>query len=644
MAFSVESWDRTKPLVIDPTLVYSALFGGGTSSSVGYGVAVDTTGIYLTGYTFATDFPAVNAAEPAGSVAPDGYITKGKIQLPPGNALIYSTYLGGGDTDVLQRIAADATGAAWVIGYTQSSDFPLLNATQKSYGGNGDAIVAKFSSTGVLQFSTFLGGAQYDYGYAVATDSSNNVYATGFTESSDLATTGGALQTTLPGVQSAFVTKFGSSGSLVYSTYLGGTAEETAYAIAADTSGSAYVTGVSYSSSINGAPGGGAQSQNAGGGDAFVAKLNPAGSALSYFTFLGGASSDQASGITLESTNNAYITGYTSSAGLATSGAAQTTLGGGLDGFIAKLNPAGSAFTYITYLGGGRPDYPQGIGIDSAGNAYVAGYTDSNNFPSLSALQPNFPGNPFSLFQSLNNGTGWISFDTGISGAVLDISADPVTSGTIVVATENGIYRTTNAGTSWMQQYSAQNVVSLARSPGVPTKIYALQPDNIYVSNDNGITWSFQGSLSTYVNGLVADSVAAATVYAWSSSSGIFVSTNSGVSFVPANTGLPANPEVEALVSASDGTLYASVYGSGIYKSTNHGTSWTAVNSGLPTPGYFYTHSLTVSGTTVYVAGSNVYQTTNAGANWTQVAAVFPVEPASSGVARQPFSSLRLLV
>ena len=603
------------------TSIYSALVGGGTSSSIGDGIAVDSGGnIYITGYTFASDFPAVNAAQPGGVVAPDGFVTKIN---PAGTALIYSTYLGGSSTDQMERIAVDSTGAAWVAGSYAIAGFPPSERHTSLYGGNGDAMVAKLSSTGVLQFSTYLGGSNYDIGYGIATDSSNNAYTTGLTQSANFPTTAGVLNTTAPSAQYAFVTKFSSSGTRVYSTYLGGASSDTAYALAADANGSAYVTGTAYSSTFTGAPGGGAQTVNAGNGDAFVAKLNATGSALSYFTFLGGINPDTGNAIALDSNNNAYIGGSSSSPGLATSGAAQTIMAGGTDALIAKLNATGSAFTYVTYLGGNRQDFVQGIGIDSSLNAYVAGYTDSNNFPSISALQPNYPGNPTSLFQTTNTGTNWSVFDNGISGAVLDISADPLTSGILVAVTENGIYRTTNGGTSWTQQLPGQGFTALARSASAST-IYALQPNNVYLSSDNGVTWTYQGSTgSGYYNGLVADPVSASTIFLYSANGGVLVSTNSGASFAAANTGLPTTT-IYSMVVAADRTLYAAAHGSGIYKSTNQGTSWTAVNNGLPNPGYFYLHSLAVTGTTVYAAESGVYVTTNGGASWTSTAGLVP--------------------
>lgn len=313
VAFAVDSWDRTKPLIIDPVLVFSGLVGGGTNSSTGYGIALDSTGnIYISGNTFATDFPVVNAAQPGAGVGGDGFVMKINAA---GTALLYSTYLGGSSYDTFQALAVDSTGAAWVAGQTQSADFPLVNATQGSFGGYYDAVAAKLSSTGVLQFSTYLGGNNYETANGIAVDSSNNAYVAGATQSTSFPTTSGVLLANLAGYQNAFVTKFSSSGSRVYSTLVGGSDSDSASAIAVDSLGDAYLTGSAYSSSFVGAPSGGAQAANAGGQDAFVAKLNPSGTALLYFTFLGGSGTEQGQAIALDSSNNAYIAGSATSRG-----------------------------------------------------------------------------------------------------------------------------------------------------------------------------------------------------------------------------------------------------------------------------------------------------------------------------------------
>lgn len=608
VAFRVDRWDRTRALVIDPTIVYSTLFGGGLGSDYGYGVSVDSSGnILFAGYTGAADFPTVAATQNQLNGSINAFVTKIN---PAGTALIYSTYLGGSNVDFAQGLAVDSAGAAWVTGYTESSDFPVLNAAQSTYGGHYDAFVARLDTTGVLQFSTFLGGIGNDYGTGIAVDSSNNGYVTGYTQGS-FPTTSGVVQTVSQGVD-AFAAKYGPTGTLLYSTLLGGAGTDDAFGIAADSAGDAYVTGYSDSSSFAGAPASGAQTSNNGGGDAFVAKLNPTASALLYFTFLGGSGYEEGRAIAVDTLGDAYIGGRTSSTGLATVGAAQTALAGAYNGFAAELNPAGSAFTYYTYLGGSRVDGVNGLALDGSGNVYVTGDTDSVNFPTASPAEPTLPGIGTSLANSANAGASWSAFDSNIPGAVFDISINPAGT-SAVVATETGIFRTVSGGASWSQQSGEGSVNGsyLARSPAASGTIYAVFGSDIFKSTDDGVTWTFVGSAPTEAKGLLADPLTANTVYVFGSSAPfVFSSTNGGTTWNSAAIGLPGEIQVVTMAATTDGSLYAGISGYGIFKSTNQGGSWSAVNTGIVnqnvTP-----NSLTASGTTVYYADNFIYETTN---------------------------------
>ncbi len=627
VAFRVDRWDRRRALVIDPTIVYSAIFGGGLFSSGGYGIRVDGSGnIVIAGYTYAADFPTLNAAQNGfgGNNANDAFVSKIN---PAGTAFIYSTYLGGSNYDDARGLALDSSGSAWVAGYTQSPDFPLLNASQTAFGGIADAFVAKLSPAGALQFSTFLGGSSSDYASGIAVDSSDNAYVGGYSNGGVFPTTSGVVSPSSSGFTDVFITKFSPSGAVLYSTLLGGSSTDVAEAIAVDPAGNAYVTGYSYSSSFTGAPAGGAQTTNRGSGDVFVAKLNANGTALLYFTFLGGSGNDQGKAIAVDSsTGSAYIAGQTASAGLATAGAAQTTIGGASDGFIAKLNASGTAFNYVTYLGGSRNDYLTALAIDGSGNAYVSGYTESVNLPTASALQPALPGNGVSLFNSSSSGAVWSPFDANIPGAVTDISINPG-SGSEVVLTDAGIYRSVNGGASWSQQsgvsFSSLSTSFLSRSPVAPATIYAASCcSSIYKSTDDGITWNFVGNALGQAKGLLADPLSASTLYAYTYTSPyVFKSTDGGSTWNSATTGLPGSP-VNSMVATTDGAIYAGTNGAGIYKSVNQGGSWTAVNTGLSSASYVnYSQSLAASGTTLYFAGSTIYKSTDGGASWSATSA-----------------------
>ncbi len=628
VAFRVDSYDRKRPLVIDPTIVYSTMFGGGLNSTFAYGIGVDSSGnVLLTGYTYAGDFPTVNATQDSpngwtnGNISADGFVAK---IAKSGTTLVYSTYLGGSSYDYLWGLAVDSAGSAWVTGYTQSSDFPVLNAAQSVYGGNDDAVVAKLDANGALLFATYLGGNSYDSGSGVAIDGSGNGYVTG-SSFTPFPTTAGTISPP-SGPPHAFVTKYNPAGEIVYSTLLGGNFGDSGNAIAVDSSGNAYVTGSSSSSTFTGAPSGGAQSTNNGFNDAFVAKLNSNGTGLLYFTFLGGTGFDLGKAIAVDTSGNAYIAGQTTSNGLATAGAAQTVLAGGTDGFAARLNATGTAFSYVTYLGGSRQDYPTSLALDGSGNVYLAGYTDSVNFPTSAATQPALPGNGISLYSSVNSGATWSAADSNIPGAVFGISVNPAGSSAVVV-TETGIYRSIDGGASWAQQSSLSSFSGssfLGRSAASPGVIYVTECcSSVYESPDDGVTWNFAGNVPSQAEGLLADPVVANTLYLFGYTSPyIFKSVNGGVTWNPAATGLPTNVQVSAMVATSDGALYAGTRGSGIYKSTDQAASWTAVNNGLTTNAYVNSaQALSASGTTVYFSAGTIYETTNGGSSWAQTPA-----------------------
>jgi hypothetical protein len=268
----------------------------------------------------------------------------------------------------------------------------------------------------VLAYSTYLGGSSPDYGYAIAVDGSGAAYVTGGTYSSDFPTKD-ALQGTNGGSVSddVFVTKLNPAGSeLVYSTYLGGSGVDDGYGIAVDGTGAAYVTGVTTSSNFPTKEA--LQSTKAGDEDAFIAKLNPAGSALAYSTYLGGSDFDFGYGIAVDGTGAAYVTGRTVSPNFPTKDAMQSANAGFEDAFIAKLNPAGSALVYSTYLGGSGNESGRGIAVDGAGAAYLGGETGSPNFPTKDALQNANAGSDDAFIAKLNPAGSALVYSTYLGG------------------------------------------------------------------------------------------------------------------------------------------------------------------------------------------------------------------------------------
>jgi hypothetical protein len=311
--------------------------------------------------------------------------------------LSYSTYLGGSGREDGAHITVDSSGNAYVVGDSFDTNFPTTSgAFQTTFGGGyTNAFVTKLNPTGsALAYSTYLGTSE-NYGYGIAVDASGNAYVAGLTSSTNFPTTLGTFQTTNGGGRDAFVTKLNPAGSaLVYSTYLGGSLQDYGYNIGVDASGNAYVAGSTSSTNFPTTPGA-FQTTDGGGNDAYVTKLNPTGSALVYSTYLGGNSYDDGTGIGVDASGNAYVAGSTSSTNFPTTpGTFQTTYGGGsYDVYVAKLNPAGSALTYSTYLGGNSQDINSGIVLDASSNVYVTGSTSSSNFPTTSgAYQTTFGG------------------------------------------------------------------------------------------------------------------------------------------------------------------------------------------------------------------------------------------------------------
>ncbi len=379
---------------LDPTgsaLVYSTYLGG-SNTDVGTGIAVDSTGnAYVTGQTLSTDFPTTlgafqgNCASCASSPPlPDAFVAK----LDPFGNIVYSTYLGGSKADTGAAIAVDSAGDAYVTGATSSSDFPTKSPLPEgtTLQGTQDAFVTKFDPNGNLLSSTYLGGSGVDAGFGIAVDSTG-IYVAGQTTSNNFPTVN-PFQATLNGTADAFISKLSPDGSgLIYSTYLGGTNSNSATAIAVDSSGSAYVTGETNSTDFPTTQGAFQMAFAGGLSDVFVTKLNAAGNALVYSTYLGGTAQDLANGIAVDSSGSASVVGATSSSDFPTANPVQSANNGDQDAFVTQLVPAGCAPLLSTYLGGHSVDIGTGVSVDSSGNIYVTGRTSSNDFPVQNPFQ-----------------------------------------------------------------------------------------------------------------------------------------------------------------------------------------------------------------------------------------------------------------
>ncbi|MEA2270342.1 MAG: hypothetical protein QOC64_2952 [Solirubrobacteraceae bacterium] len=414
------------------TLQY-ATFLGGRDLDVANALAVDRQGnAYVAGRTGSEDFPTRRARQSAlrgsacqaaprrdeGVPCHDAFVAK---LSRSGGALVYSTYLGGTNNEEAIGLAVDRSRRAYVVGNTDSEDFPTRRALQRRFGSRdcassvpcaNDAFVAKLSASGrSLVFSSYLGGAKADTAGGVAVDRAGAAYLTGATRSADFPTRR-ARQPALsrracgppPNVAcpDVFVAKLRPDGrSLAYSTYLGGRKTESSGGIAVDRSGNAYVTGSTQSADfptvrpLQAAIGNGSCSVTGPPkeqcGDAFVTKLSPDGQRLRYSTFLGGNAEDAGLGIAVDATGAAHVAGSTDSRAFRTRAPLQPAIGGGIDAYVAELGPAG-ALRSSTFLGGTEAERANAIAVDARGRAHVAGRTLSANFPTAGPLQGGLGG------------------------------------------------------------------------------------------------------------------------------------------------------------------------------------------------------------------------------------------------------------
>ena len=435
VSFELGNYDRSRELVIDPSVTYATYLGGAAEDD-GYGIAVDGGGnAYVTGQTESNPFPGTTSGYKGGF---DVFVTKISAD---GKTLMYSAYVGGSGNDSGNAIALDASGDAFVAGGTTSStDFPTTpGAKQTTFGGGSlDAFVFELTSSGgslTLTYCTYLGGNGDDVanGIALATDGSRDAFVVGSTRSSNFPITSPAVQSNFIGTADGFLTKLNSSGSAwLYSTYLGGSTGDFASAVAVDSSNNAYVTGATESPTFPVTTGafqttcGTAANCNNSLSDAFVSVFKADGSGFAYSTFLGGSGADQGRGIAVDSSGDAYVTGITQSSDFHVQNASQSTYGGGVqDAFVTALNPSGSALLYSTYLGGNQADGAAGIAIDGSKNVYITGQTGSANFPLANATQPT-PGGANDAFVTELSSTGSLVFSTYLGGSS---NEDSTTSG-----------------------------------------------------------------------------------------------------------------------------------------------------------------------------------------------------------------------
>jgi hypothetical protein len=421
--------------------------------------------------------------------------------------LVYSTYLGGSGSDIGNAITTDAGGNVYLIGNTDSSDFPTASPYQGTKGAIGDVFVAKFDSTGtVLIYSTYLGGNVDDIGRGIVVDNAGNAYITGWTNSSDFPTVS-PIQLDQVGTD-AFIAKLNPSGSaLVYATYLGGSAAaggtgtDVGMGISIDSAGNAYIVGETGSANF---PTAGSPLQGTKGGvkDAFIAKLNPSGSALVFSTFLGGNGNDTGYSIDLDTSNNVYVTGQTASTSFPTASPFQAIYGGSTDAFVAKLNPSGSTLIYSTYLGGTGSDISRDITIGSSDNAYISGYTNSTNFPTSSPFQTSNGGGYDAFAIKLNVAGSALNYSTYLGGSASDFSTavvvDPNGNAYISGSTDSANFPISSSPFQTTYGGSTDVFITKLNAAG-SASIYSTYLGGSGTDTGSGIGWGLNGNV--YITG-----------------------------------------------------------------------------------------------------------------------------------------------
>lgn len=418
VGFWVDKRERGAGVVIDPVLVYSTYLGG-TANEFPVGMAVDVLGnAYITGNTLSADFPVASALQRNNTGGQDVYVAKVD---DTGRALVYSTYVGGSADETGRDLAADASGAVYVVGFTTSDDFPTANAFQRQKRGSQDGFIFKLSPSGnAMVYGTYFGGSADTLVNGIALDAYGDAYLTGNTGSDDFPIAN-AFQTTIAGGHDSFVAELSANGqTLLYSSYLGGSGDDFAREIAVDPTGAAYIVGYTNSfdfphlNAVQPTLRGPAGSDT----DAFLTKVNPAGTAIVFSTYLGGTRYDEADDVTVDPIGVVTVAGYTASLDFPLVNEQQSTYGGGSsDGFVTRYTAAGDAITYSSYIGGMGQDGVRGVAVEASGGVFLGGYTASTDFPNDGTVPPSANSGGFDAFVTHFTAGGNRDFSTYLGGA-----------------------------------------------------------------------------------------------------------------------------------------------------------------------------------------------------------------------------------
>lgn len=666
-----------RSLAIDPTTpatIYAGTFGQGLFKSTNGGANWSPSANGMVG--FDTNFVTSVVIDPFNSSTV--YVGQGSSG---GSAIIHKSTNGGGlwspintglpnfavsalvaDRTTANTLYASTTGGGIVKTTNGGTNWAPVNAglwnanvvtlvahaTNSSIlfaGSTGvhsqDAFVTKLNATGSgLLFSTYLGGNATEFGNGIAVDASGNIYVAGLTTSANFPAVNAVQSAPSPTeiCNNAFVTKINPAvPAFVFSTYLGGSRCDVANALALDSTGNVYVTGSTASSDF---PVANAFQPAMGDvfGDAFVAKFSTTG-VLAYSTFLGGNSLESGFGIAVDSLGQAYVAGNTTSPNFPTVNPIFGRNGFGDDVFVTKFSSQGSTLIYSTYVGGESNDFARGIAVDSAGNAHVVGFSQSQHFP----VMPGALRTESVVFKSTTGGASWSNDNYGlimsVNSAITSLAVHPTVPSTIYAGAGDGVFKSTNGGRTWSAMNNGLNnrrVFALLIDPAAPATLYAATNDlgnnnhGVYKTTDGGASWTLRrnGMNSDQVVSLAIDPVAPNTLYAATNSFGangkVFKTIDGADNWTQAGTPL-AQTSFSSM--AVDPHNHTRIYGAGgsnnlaLFRSVDSGASWESIGfSQTGGFGNFVGASPLTPGLLYAQVGVGLFKSVDNGDNWSLIA------------------------
>ncbi len=711
VSFALGAYDSSAPLVIDPLLSYSTYIGG-AKGDIGWSIAVDGEGrAYIAGDTLSVFKKLPTSGQQTNSgggtrYGGDAFVARLDFnETNQSLTLGYLTYLGGDGLDAALGVAVDADGAAYITGYTTSTNFPTSAdfgspaAFQPQIAGDNvlsydewydfyagknrkeivgsfqshypDAFVAKLDTNGLGVYSTYLGGELTESGTDIAVDSTGAAYVVGYTDSvltfvisnrveavrCTNGVCGTAVVTTNVTTTPLLVASFTVTNelgflrsttnilqSVVTTTLLsplGSTPYYTGFPVAGaiQTNNASFTTFLVHQTKGRDrpfvTPGTNVLIPDGPLSDIFVTKISPDATTLVYSTYLGGLSREVGAGIGLAPDDSASISGWSESFNFPVTNAFQGDFGGGIaaritrstpvgvnlpigrDAVVAKLNPAGNSLVFSTYLGGRGNDAAYQLAVDAAGATYVAGASGSTDFPSTPAAL-----NGGGIFTSANTATNWLLSSAGLSHTIINtIVADPFNAGTYYSGTPRGVFKSTDSGATWVNLSTGlvnRTVNTIAFEPLTGSPVYAGTLAGLFESTDGGLTWTnAEPELGTRdVRTILFDAATGTNLFV-GTSSGVYARTND-TNWSGRTKGLRSR-SVRVLREDDSEILYAGT-DSGVHKSTNWGVNWTAMNKGLKTT---KVRSLVIdpaNSATLYAGTTKgIFKTLDAGTNWTEL-------------------------